>query len=174
MVAIIFRHTGFDEGRIDRDRFRATGHRADAFLDRLNDAKRLHEAEEALDFLGWAGHFDDHAAAGDVNQFPFVGLAEQQYFSADRAGSGDLNQRQIAQDGLADGDIIDPQHVDQLVEVGFHSGDADFISIDHDGHTGNAFGLGTAYGEGIDVEGTPAKERYHPVQHTGLIFDVGD
>ena len=89
-------------------------------------------------------------------------------------GDGYLDHRQVAADRRAVGHIFDLDDVDQFVQVGGHPLGAGLVAVHDDGHARDAGLVGVPNGQRFDVEGPPAEQGGHPVQHAGFIFDKGD
>ena len=79
-----------------------------------------------------------------------------------------ISARSRSTDGAL-GDVLDAQHVDQLVEVRLDAARADRRRLSHDDrHARDAGRLGVADGERLDVERAAPEQRRHAVQHAGL------
>ena len=90
------------------------------------------------------------------------------------AGHGHLDEREIARHGRHGAEVLDLQHVDQLVEIGGDALGARLVAVDHDRHARDA-GLGRAAdGERLDVEGAAAEDERDAVEHAGFVFDERD
>jgi hypothetical protein len=68
--------------------------------------------------------------------------------------------------------VIDPQHVHELVDVRLDSPRAGLVRIADDRHARDALGFGVAHRERIDIERPAAEERRDPVQNARLVFNV--
>ena len=71
------------------------------------------------------------------------------------------------------GQIVHLDHVDQLVQVGGQSLDAQVVAVHHDRHARDAWLFGVTDGQGFDIERPAAKQRRYPVQHAGFVFYKG-
>jgi hypothetical protein len=85
-----------------------------------------------------------------------------------------LDERQAARDGRGSRHILDREHVDQLVDIGFDAVRGAFANGRDDGHARDARPLGVADGERFDVVRAAAEQRSDAVQHARLVLDVDD
>ena len=69
-------------------------------------------------------------------------------------------------------DVVDAQHVHQLVEVRLDAARAALVGVDDDRHARDAGLSRCGRRSAIDVEGAAAEQRRDAVQHARLVFDV--
>ena len=69
---------------------------------------------------------------------------------------------------------MDPQHIDELVEIRFQATRAVRIAFDQHRHARDARLLGVTDGQRLDVEGPPTKQGGDAVQDAGLVLDVNN
>ena len=72
------------------------------------------------------------------------------------------------------GEVVDAEHVDELVEVGLDDAGPGLGGLEHDGQARDAGLVGAADGERVDVEVAAAEERGDAVKHAGHVFHIGD
>jgi hypothetical protein len=89
--------------------------------------------------------------------------------------SGDRNfdEGEIARHGRHIPEILDPEHVDQLVEVRRNTLGADLIAVDDDRHARDPWDVSPADRQRLDIEGTAPEQRRHAIEYARLVFDEG-
>ncbi len=74
-------------------------------------------------------------------------------------GDRDLHEREVARNGRHVAQVLDLQHVDQLVQVRGDAVDTDLVAVDDDRHARDAGHVGAADGQRFDVEGTAPEQQ---------------
>jgi hypothetical protein len=90
------------------------------------------------------------------------------------AADSHLDERQVARHGGYVAQILDFQHVHQLVEIRHHPVCVHLIAVQHDRHARDPGQFGAADGQRLDIERAPPEQRRHAIQHAGFVFDEGD
>src|SRR5215218_5367082 len=145
----------------DRDLARA-GH--------LDQAERAHHALERLDLLPGARDLDDHGAAGDVDDLAAEDLHDLHDLAAARAVGGDLEQRELARDGLRRLEVADLDHVDELVQLLGDLVDRVHRPVERERDARERLYVGRADGERVDVEAAAGEQPGDPGQDARLVL----
>src|SRR5690606_19902253 len=122
----------------------------------------------AVDLLFVAGHLDDQRFRAGIDDVSAEDVAELDRLAARVRVNAHLDQRQVAADTRHLADVLNLDHVHQLVQVLrnlIRSG------IDHNCHAREVNGVRAPDCQAVDVEVPTSEQARHPVQHTGFVLD---
>ncbi len=134
----------------------------------------LEHFEQAIELGGAAGELEHQRIGGDVDDAGAEDVGELEDLRPRGGGRGHLDERQLADHVGPLGDVVDTQHVDQLVEVRLDVVRPFIVGIDDDRHARDPRCLGAADRERFDVVGAAAEERGHAREHARLVLDEHD
>ena len=126
-----------------------------------------------MHFFFGASHFDDQRLFININNPGAEDFDQLQDFGAVARVAGYLNQRQIADDGLLFGDIIHPNHVDQLIQVGLDAAGGQVVGLHYNRHSAHPRLFGVTDGKRFDIERPATEQRGYAVEDSGFVFDMG-
>ena len=170
MVAVIVQHQVIADPALGL----AAHHSHPAGTHQLEDAERLQQAVEGVNFIAAAGYFDDHGHCAHIHDFGAEGMHHFQDFAAGFGGNFDLNQGQFPGDDFLVGNVGDLDHFDEFVQLLGALVDVVLVALDIEGHPGQALLLAVAHGQADDVEPPAAEQAGHPGQDAGLVLNQGD
>lgn len=135
------------------------------------------DLDEAFDLAGAAGHLEHDGLGCEVDDASAEDLRELEDLRARVStmgglrADGDLDEAELADDGLGAVDLIDLAGDFELIERGADAVRGVFRRVADDGHAGHVLALGFANGEGGDVEVKPAEERGDAGEDAGFVVD---
>src|SRR4029077_7219608 len=87
---------------------------------------------------------------------------------------GHFDEREVALQQGALGDVLGEPHIDKLFKAGFEAMRALFVGVGDDGHARNLFIFRGANRQRVDVNGQTAGQRGDTVQDPGLVLHISD
>ncbi len=154
----------------------AHGHAAGAgYLQYLVSALGKH-LDEAFDLAGRAGELEHGGFRGDIDDAGLEYLGEVEEVGALLVSrwlgaGGDLDERELADDGGVALDLVHIARDLELVERGLDAGGGVLRRLGDDGHARDVVALAMAHGERDDVDVETAEERSDAGEHAGLVFN---
>ena len=127
--------------------------------------------EELVDFAFIPGHLDGEAGGLHVHDFCAEDVADLHDLGPGGGGGLHLEQDEFPVDDVAVLEIVDFQHVDQLVELFHDLFENLVVAHHHQGHPGNLVVLRGPDVEGIDVESPTAKEAGDPGENPETVLN---
>src|SRR5439155_25789120 len=137
----------------------------------LDHPERADHLFERVDFVGRPGDLDDQGFPRHVDDLAAEDLDGLEHLGALRPVGGDLEQRQLASDGVVGLEIADLEHVDELVELLGHLVDRVQRAVEGQRDARDAVVVGRADGQRVDVEAAAREEPGDPREDAGLVLD---
>src|SRR6185436_12473764 len=107
--------------------------------------------------------------ASSTNDTGVTSMTRARKMSVLRLGV-DADEDQLPLDVAVVGQVVDLDHVDQLVELLHHLLDHELVAADHDGHAGDAGVQRLAHRQALDVVAARREEPGHPREHAELVL----
>src|SRR3569833_1078995 len=137
----------------------------------LLQAVRPDELFERIDLLGRADELEDDRVGTDVGRARAHCIGERHQLGPLVRGRRDLDQRQLALDGLAGDELLHAQDVDELVHLLLDLLERRALAVDADRDPRDVVTLGRADRERVDVEAAPREQRRDAHQRARLVLD---
>ena len=152
----------------------AAHHSHPAGTHQFEDAERLEEVEEGVDFVAAAGYFDDHRHCAHIHDFAAEGVNHLEDFAAGFRGDFDFDEGQFPGDHFLAGDVGDFHHLDEFVQLLGALVDVVLVALDIEGHPGQALLLAVADSQAGNVEAAAAEQGGDAGQDAGFVLNQGD
>ena len=137
------------------------------------------DLDEAFDLGGAAGELEHDGLGGEVDDAGLEDSGELEDLRARvlaegmRGACADLEEAELADDGIGAADLVDVDGDLELVERGADAVGGVVGRLADDGHAGDVGALGLAYGERDDVDVETAEERGDSREDAGFVLDQG-
>src|SRR5689334_3290992 len=139
----------------------------------FDKAERLHQRDELLDLAGLAGQLEDEGCVGRIDDAGAEGVGEPQRLDAVIAGSGHLDQRELALDGIArHRQIGHRMDRDEALELALDLLQHHRRAAGDDGDARDVrLVLGLRHGEGFDVVAAAGEQADDAGEDSRLVVD---
>lgn len=124
----------------------------------------------ASSLLGDAGGLDGERVLAHVDHLGAEDVGDLYDLVAALGGGLDLEEHQLALDGVLVGEVGDLVDADQLVELLGDLLEAHLVGLHDDGHAREALVLGGGHREGLDVEAAARDHAGHAGEHAGFVL----
>src|SRR6266540_5724645 len=139
--------------------------------DELLDAVRADELLERVDVLGQADDLEDQRLGPEVGDASLEDVGEREQLASLVGRGRDLDQRQLALDRLARLELVDAEHVHELVHLLLDLLERMLLAVDAERDPRDVVPLGRPDGEALDVEAAAGEHARDAHQRTRLVLD---
>src|SRR5579859_160831 len=152
----------------------AAAHGDHARADKLFDAVRSEQLDQAVHFDGRPGHFDHQRRAGDIDDSGPIDVGNLHDFGALwRRFARDFDQRELALEARVFGQVTDLAHLNDFVELLGDLLDGTAGAVDDHGQAHDADLVGAPDAQAFDGKRALAEQTQDPIEDHWALFDGG-
>src|SRR5436190_13530276 len=142
-----------------------------AGADELLEPVRADELLEGVHLLGGADELEDDGVGADVGDASVERLRQRNQIGPLSGRRRDLQQRELALDRFSRGELLDAEHVHELVDLLLDLLEHVLLALDPQRDARHVVTLGRADSEALDVERTPCEHARDARQRAGRVLD---